>query len=72
MHVTVVLGATGGQGGSVVSALLGIPSYNVRAVTRNPPSAEGLDAPDVDIVPANLDSQDSLLIGYTSPHVIVE
>jgi uncharacterized protein YbjT (DUF2867 family) len=38
MSIITVLGATGSQGGSVVTALYGNPSWKVRAVTRNPES----------------------------------
>lgn len=46
--VITVFGATGGQGGGVVSALLkainkGEGDYAVRAVTRNPDGAKGQD-----------------------------
>lgn len=48
LKVITVFGATGGQGGGVVSALLkainkGEGDYAVRAVTRNPDGAKGQD-----------------------------
>lgn len=55
----VVFGATGGQGGSVVRALLQDASFQVRAVTRNPqkPAGEELSRLGAQVVKADLSQQ---------------
>lgn len=60
--IIVVLGATGAQGGSVVSTFLKDPSWTIRAVTRNTTSdkARALQAQGVQTVTANLDDPASL------------
>ncbi|KAF5657520.1 nitrogen metabolic regulatory protein [Fusarium heterosporum] len=58
----VVIGATGGQGGSVVNTFLHDPGWLVRGITRNPSSlkAEVLKACGVELVQADLDDRASL------------
>lgn len=61
-----VFGATGGQGGSVVEAILKHPKlsqlYKVRGVTRDTgkPAAQALHAKGVELVQANMDDIDSV------------
>lgn len=58
----VVVGATGGQGGSVISALLGRPGIHIRGITRNihSPKAQTLAAKGVEMVTADLDNESTL------------
>ncbi|KAJ4259584.1 hypothetical protein NW762_007514 [Fusarium torreyae] len=58
----VVIGATGGQGGSVVNTFLNDQNWHVRGITRNPSSlkAQTLKARGVEIAQADLDDRDSL------------
>ncbi|KAF4991782.1 hypothetical protein FGRMN_7622 [Fusarium graminum] len=58
----VVIGATGGQGGSVVNTFLHDPGWLVRGITRNlsSPKAEILKARGVELVQADLDDRASL------------
>lgn len=58
----VVLGATGGQGGSIVKTFLKLPGWRVRGLTRNASSekAKALSARGVEVVEANTDDQASL------------
>ncbi|KAK0492519.1 putative hscarg dehydrogenase [Armillaria luteobubalina] len=62
-NIVVVFGATGKQGGSVVSALLKSPSYKVRAVTRNitSPKSKELVSRGAEVVYADLDDYDSVV-----------
>ncbi|EJU01383.1 NADP-binding protein [Dacryopinax primogenitus] len=64
--LVVVLGATGLQGGSVISALLSSPSYAVRGVTRDPSSsaALSLSGKGVHMVAGDLSSPSSLLSAF--------
>jgi NmrA-like family len=68
----VVLGATGGQGGSVVDALLKTHQYNLRGTTRYPCSkeAQSLARRGVEVVEANLDDPQSLTSSLANAHVI--
>lgn len=61
-RLIVVIGATGTQGGSVVSALLENPSYRIRGVTRNASSekAKALSAKGVEVVTADVNDIESL------------
>lgn len=69
--VVAVFGATGGQGGGVVTALLGAigegKSYTVRAITRNPSSekAQGLKRRGCEIVKCDLDDDSSVKSAVT-------
>lgn len=64
--ILTVLGATGVQGGSVVTAALKSNLYKVRAITRNVNSdaAKALSAQGVDVVAANLDDEESLVKAF--------
>ncbi len=70
--LAVILGATRGQGGSVVNALLKTGRYNIRGVTRdaNTPEAHHLTKRGVEIVEADLDNQHSLTTAFACSHVI--
>lgn len=61
-HVIAVAGATGGQGGSVVDALLESGRYAVRALTRDATSAKAkaLAARGCEVVAADLDKPETL------------
>jgi len=54
--IFVVCGATGSQGGSVINALLENPSFNLRALTRDPskPRARALVEKGVEVVRCNM------------------
>jgi len=71
-RLVVVIGATGAQGGSVISTLLKDPSYKLRAVTRNPTSeaAQKLSTQGVEIVSANLDDKFSLIAAFRGANII--
>lgn len=64
LPLLVVIGATGMQGGSVVSQFLSLspPTYRLRGLTRNPSSeaSKALAAKGVEMVAANLDDVSSL------------
>jgi hypothetical protein len=64
--IIAVIGATGKQGGSVVSILRDNPDYHVRAITRNPSSlrAKDLEATGVEVVQADLDDTRSLVKAF--------
>ncbi len=61
--IVVVFGATGTQGGSVVTALLKNPSYTVRAATRNITSQKSkeLVSKGAEVVYADIDDYDSVV-----------
>ncbi|KAE8356291.1 hypothetical protein BDV28DRAFT_127341 [Aspergillus coremiiformis] len=64
--VIAVVGATGGQGGSVVDALLESGEFQVRAVLRNPipEKADPLRARGVEVVQGNLEDKESLITAF--------
>ncbi|KAK2808667.1 hypothetical protein FQN50_004532 [Emmonsiellopsis sp. PD_5] len=66
--IVAVIGATGGQGGSVADALLADGTFQVRAVVRDPSSekAKVLSNRGVEVVKANLDDKDSLIAAFES------
>ncbi|KAJ9656365.1 hypothetical protein H2201_008559 [Coniosporium apollinis] len=68
----VVVGATGGQGGSVISALLGRPGIHIRGITRNihSPKAQTLAAKGVEMVTADLDNESTLAKAFEGASVI--
>jgi hypothetical protein len=70
--LAVIVGATGGQGNSVVGALLKDPSYKIRAITRNPSGEKGkaLSAQGVEVVAANLNDEASLVKAFSGASVI--
>ncbi|KAF2760971.1 putative hscarg dehydrogenase [Pseudovirgaria hyperparasitica] len=72
-RIIAVLGATRGQGGSVVDALLKTGRYNIRGVTTEDtetPAAHRLKERGVNVVHVNLDDPDSIAVAFTSAHVI--
>jgi hypothetical protein len=70
--LVVVVGATGGQGGAVVTAFLNDPQWKIRGITRNPGSdkAKALAAKGVEMVKANLDDLPSLVNAFQGASVI--
>lgn len=68
----VIIGATGGQGGSVVNSFLNDPEWRVRGITRNPSSqkSKNLEARGVQVVQANLDDRASLAKVFQDANVI--
>ncbi|OPB40549.1 hypothetical protein A0O28_0006280 [Trichoderma guizhouense] len=68
----VVIGATGNQGGSVVNAFHGDPSWTIRAFTRNPSSAKAtaLAARGVEVVKADMDDPSSLPAAFKDANAI--
>ncbi|TXC06781.1 hypothetical protein FocTR4_00010627 [Fusarium oxysporum f. sp. cubense] len=68
----VVIGATGGQGGSVVNSFINDPEWRVRGITRNPSSrkAKSLEARGVEVVQADLDDRASLAKAFQNANVI--
>ena len=67
-----VIGATGSQGGSVVSEFLSLTDWTVRGVTRDVSSrsAKTLAAKGVGVVPGNLDDVASLKAAFKDTHAI--
>ncbi|KAK1252024.1 hypothetical protein MKX08_003211 [Trichoderma sp. CBMAI-0020] len=64
--IVAVVGATGSQGGAVVTELLKYPErYRVRGLTRdvNKPAAQLLSAKGVEVVSANLSASSNALVG---------
>ncbi|KAF4953354.1 hypothetical protein FSARC_12405 [Fusarium sarcochroum] len=68
----VVIGATGGQGGSVVNTFLNDQNWHVRGITRNPSSskAQTLEARGVEIAQADLDDRESLAKAFKDANAI--
>ncbi|OJJ46818.1 hypothetical protein ASPZODRAFT_131704 [Penicilliopsis zonata CBS 506.65] len=72
----VVFGATGNQGGSVVSFVLNDPElssqYRLRAVTRDPsgPAAQALTKQGVEVVQADFDDQASIQAALRDAHTV--
>ncbi|KAL4951151.1 hypothetical protein BDW69DRAFT_201622 [Aspergillus filifer] len=64
--IITVTGATGIQGGSVIRALQGDPSWSIRATTRNPSSeaARTLSSQGIEVVKADLNDIDSLIAAF--------
>ena len=60
--IAVIIGATGGQGGSVVDSFLKDGTYQVRGVTRNVNSenAQALAKRGVEVVTGDLNNESSL------------
>ncbi|KAI8932418.1 hypothetical protein NX059_010604 [Plenodomus lindquistii] len=71
-----VFGATGNQGGSVITSILADPvlskEYKIRGITRDTskPAAQALAAKGVEVVAANLDSPSSLTTALTGSHTV--
>jgi hypothetical protein len=70
--IIAIIGATGGQGGSVVSALLKNPEYKIRGITRNADSAnaKALASKGVEVVTADLNDEASLISAFSGAHAI--
>lgn len=70
--IIAVVGATGAQGGSLVSAILNDPekTYKARALTRNPDSdrAKALRELGAEVVQADLDNFDSMVSALEGAH----
>ncbi|KAL6231872.1 hypothetical protein BDW75DRAFT_233252 [Aspergillus navahoensis] len=72
--VITIIGATGTQGGSVVTALQNLtnPTYTIRAITRNPstPAAQSLIDKNIDVRKADLHDLPSLISAFEGSHAI--
>ncbi|KAJ6031620.1 hypothetical protein N7540_002352 [Penicillium herquei] len=70
--VFVILGATGNQGGSVVSRFLSSSAYSLRVVTRNPfsPKALALATQGVEVVSGDFDDPSSLDVALKDASLI--
>ncbi|PVH78512.1 NmrA-like family protein-like protein [Cadophora sp. DSE1049] len=70
--IVVIIGATGGQGGSVVTSFLEDGAYQVRGITRNVNSAKAvaLKARGVELVTADLDNIESLVAAFKDATII--
>lgn len=68
----VVVGATGGQGGSVIKTLLKNPEWRLRGITRdlNGAEAKRLAAQGVEMVAADLDDFASIQTAFAGAHAI--
>lgn len=64
--IAVIIGATGGQGGSVVDTFLADGTYQVRGITRNVNSAnaQALHKRGVEVVSADLNNEASLVEAF--------
>lgn len=64
--IAVIVGATGGQGGSVVKSFLADGTYSIRGLTRNTksPKAQELQAQGVEVVTGDLNDQASLIEAF--------
>jgi len=64
--LVVVVGATGGQGGSVIRRLLVDGSYQLRGITRNPQSksSQELVSKGVEMVTADLNDVESVAVAF--------
>jgi uncharacterized protein YbjT (DUF2867 family) len=74
--VLTVFGATGIQGGSVISAVLASPtlskSFNIRGITRDPskPSGQALAAKGVEPVKADMNDKESLQVAIRGSYAV--
>ncbi|KAK9366238.1 hypothetical protein V1509DRAFT_298825 [Lipomyces kononenkoae] len=68
----VVVGATGGQGGSVISAFRDDKSFKIRGITRNPASekSKALAAKGIEMVAADLNDESSLEKAFDGAYAI--
>ena len=64
--LVVVVGATGGQGGSVINSLLADGSYRLRGITRSPQSrnSQALTAKGVEMITADLNDAESAIVAF--------
>jgi uncharacterized protein YbjT (DUF2867 family) len=64
--LVVVVGATGGQGGSVINRLLTDDSYRIRGISRDPQSkkSQALAMKGVQMVRADLNDADSITAAF--------
>ncbi len=71
-NLLVVIGATGTQGGSVVDAFRGEPTWKIRGITRNVSAsrAKRLSTLGVEMVEADLDDVDSLSCAFQGATVV--
>lgn len=72
-EIVAVIGATGIQGGSVISTLIEDGIYKVRGITRNvnSPKAKQLAAKGVEMVEANLDDEASLVKAFSVSYPVL-
>lgn len=70
--IIVVIGATGSQGGSVVSRFLQNPSFRIRALTRSPtsPTSQSLSSKGVEVVSADVSDPSTLGPAFTNAYAI--
>ncbi|KAL4995603.1 hypothetical protein BDV10DRAFT_174417 [Aspergillus recurvatus] len=72
--IITIIGATGTQGGSVVTALhnLDNPTYTIRAITRNPSSsaAKSLTDRNIEVIKADLHDLPSLISAFKGSHAV--
>ncbi|KAL3442799.1 hypothetical protein BJX65DRAFT_321076 [Aspergillus insuetus] len=70
--IVAVVGATGGQGGSVVDALLALGQYQVRAVLRNlaPEKTEPFAKRGIEVAQGDLNDKASLVEAFKGAHAI--
>jgi uncharacterized protein YbjT (DUF2867 family) len=71
-EIIAIVGATGTQGGSIISALQKNPAYKLRAITRNPDSEKGkaLLAQGIEVVAADLNDEPSLEKAFSGVSII--
>jgi len=70
--IIAIVGATGGQGGSIIKALVRNPSYTIRAITRDPKSSSAVALADqgCEVVPADLNDEASLVRAFSGASII--
>ncbi|KAE9373352.1 putative NmrA-like family domain-containing protein 1 [Stipitochalara longipes BDJ] len=70
--LVVVVGATGGQGGSVITRLLADGSHQLRGITRNPHSkiSQELTKKGVEMVTADLNNIESITAAFKDANII--
>ena len=74
--ILTVFGATGNQGGSVISSVLSNPKlsseYNLRGITRDPskPNAQKLSSQGVEMVAADMSDQESLKSAISGSYAV--
>ncbi|UKZ74586.1 hypothetical protein TrVFT333_002256 [Trichoderma virens FT-333] len=71
-EIVAIVGATGTQGGSIISALQKNPAYKLRALTRNLDSEKGkaLLAQGIEVVAADLNDEPSLEKAFSGVSII--